>query len=339
MAAAGRNNSSQPTETKHKTKTLSSDVNPNTSTTSSPIAIPIPSRLSGSGHSTRIPPFKTSNQQLINRETSALSSSNQKSGVLSTSVLEHSLQKASGEVNSASPKSTSLPQKVFNMLKGRRFSPSTGSPGVPQIAGSPSPATSRPNSARSRTPHSSESSAPGSAREQTETKQELFDFVVNLSSQSRSVEIDIDIDVDSRPNDSAEVGSPPENRPLESLVKHFEDASIQVDRLQTKSTFMTDEVSRTSSETSGGAQSKVSDLTTNSPVNEEAQTNLPQNEEGSSSNSSLIPGHVDRRDDQGIGSSLNESQQCFPRMEWNVSYFLISYTLECTYNNNIFIFK
>lgn len=175
---------SEPSVTNPKTQNaitqmLSSEIN--LSTSSSPIAIP--TRSSGSANFARSPPLHTNYfyHRTITRQSPALS-------VLQSNCLEPSVSPNSNDLfaSSTSPKSPSIPQRVIDIMKAHGISP-TGSPDVLSLAGSPSPAASRPNSAQSRSHHSSVSSPPDS-----KTNRELSDFNANAGSLSSRGEFPTD---------------------------------------------------------------------------------------------------------------------------------------------------
>lgn len=85
-------------------------------------------------------------------------------------------------------------------------------------------------------------------------------------------------------------------------------ASIGVDS-QHNNTQRTDEVSKNSSATSHSVQSRMSDTTTDNPVEGEALIRRPQNEGSASTNSSLIPGHDTHSVNQDIDSGSKEKQE------------------------------
>ena len=288
----------------HSIRTFSLEASSGAS--SSPIKIP--SRSSGNAHNSRIPSPSTECQ--IQQTVKGMLSSTliQNTGD-SYSSLPQTPPNANNHAEvecSASPKSKSIPKKLYNYIRGH-LSSSTEAPDVPTFACSHSPSNSEPTSARSRTSQSSASSPPGSARDQNEVNRKSLEITFNENSQNQTDENEIILD-------GIEL-SPPENRPLESLVKRFEDASIQVDNPYTRksNSQRPDEVSRASSDTSSGAQSRLSGQTTNAPVETELQL-CPQNE-GSSSISSLIPGHTHHPVDRDVGIGTKEGQQIFPRMK------------------------
>ena len=293
-----KHNDSRSTTTNQKSHSIqTSSLEASSNASSTPIKIP--SRSSGNAHNNRIPSPSTETQiqQAVRKMPSSTFIQNTESS--------YSPKNNQAEVeSSASPKSKSFPKKVYNYLRGH-LSSSTGAPDVPKFSSSPSPSNSEPTCAQSRTSYSSASTPPGSARKQNEDNRNSLEFNANSQYQKGENEIILEeIDL-----------SPPENKPLESLIKRFEDASIQVDRpyKEKSNSQNSDEDSRTSNDMSNGAQSRLSGQTANAPF--ESELHICSQNEVKSLSSSLIPGHADHRVDQDVVIGSQEGQRIFPRMK------------------------